>query len=208
MLTSPAPGEEPPRLAPVAERARDAVGVGEQPGDRALHVDVHAECDGALLQGADQLQAGAVTDVREAGVAVAAEVALADQPVGGAVEQRAPVLELAHPVGRLLRVQLGHPPVVEHLPAAHGVPEVHPPAVLRIGVAHRCGDPALGHDGVRLAEQGLADDGGARPRLVRGDRGPQAGAAGSDDHDVVGVPFQFHQKNLGSVIVPVASRKT
>ena len=59
-----------------------------------------------LLQGADHLQAGAVADVGEPGVAVAAEVALGDQAVLGAVEQCAPLLELPNPVGRLLRVQL------------------------------------------------------------------------------------------------------
>ena len=66
-----------------------AVLVGEQPGDRALHVDVDAERDGALLQGADQLQAGAVADVGQPRVAVAAEVALVDAAVGRAVERRA-----------------------------------------------------------------------------------------------------------------------
>ena len=35
-------------------------------------------CDGVLLQRADHLQAGAVADVGQAGVAVAAEVALQD----------------------------------------------------------------------------------------------------------------------------------
>ena len=54
-------------------------------------------CDRALLQGADHLQAGAVADVGEPGVAVAAEVALRDQAVVGAVEERAPVLELHAP---------------------------------------------------------------------------------------------------------------
>ena len=47
------------------------------------------------------------------------------------------------------------------------------------------GDAALGHDGVRLAEQRLADDGGAHARLAGRDRGAQAGAAGADDEDVV-----------------------
>ncbi len=53
-----------------------AVPVLEQLGDRALHEHVDAEGHGALLEGPDHLQAGAVTDVSEAGVAVAAEVAL------------------------------------------------------------------------------------------------------------------------------------
>ena len=44
--------------------------------------------------GAEQLEAGAVADVGEAGVAVAAEVALQDPAVGRAVEERPPLLEL------------------------------------------------------------------------------------------------------------------
>ena len=85
--------------------------------------------DDLLLQGADQLQPGAVADVGQPGVLVAAEVALADPAVGGAVEQRAVGLELPDPLRRLLGVQLGHPRVVEELAAAHGVAEVDLPVV-------------------------------------------------------------------------------
>ena len=53
---------------------------------RALHVHVDATMDGMLLQGPNHLQAGAVADVRQTGVAVAAEVALEDQPFFGAIE--------------------------------------------------------------------------------------------------------------------------
>ena len=145
--------------APVADRARDAaLGVGQQAQDLALHEDVDAHGDDLLLQRADQLQAGAVADVGQAGVAVAAEVALEDAAVLGAVEERAPALELVDPVGRLLGVELRHAPVVEHLAAAHGVAEVDLPVVLGPDVAHGGGHAALGHDGVRLAEQRLADE--------------------------------------------------
>src|SRR5205085_3519063 len=112
---------------------------------------------GVLLEDADHLEAGAVTNVREPRVAVAAEVALEDEPVLRPVEQRAPFLELEDPVGRLLRVELRHPPVVEQLPAAHGVAEVDAPVVLLPYVPERGGDAALGHDGVGLAEERLAD---------------------------------------------------
>ena len=146
----------------------------EQVGDGALHEHVDAEAHGALLQGADHLQAGAVADVGQAGVAVAAEVALADQPVGGAVEQGAPLLQLPHPLGRLLGVQLGHPPVVEQLAAPHGVAEMDLPVVLGVQVAHGRGDAAFGHDGVGLAEQALADHRGLGAGVVGGDGRPQA----------------------------------
>ena len=147
--------------------------------------------DDLLLQGADHLQAGAVADVRQPRVLVAAEVPLADLALGGPVEQRAPRLQLPDPVRGLLGVQLGHPPVVHELAAAHGVAEVHLPVVVGVGVAHRRGAAALGHDRVRLAEQRLGDD----RRLLAGqpglDRGPQPGAARADHHDVVGVPLDL-----------------
>ena len=140
-----------------------------------------------LLQRADHLQAGAVADVGEARIAVAAEVALRDQAVLGAVEERAPLLKLEHALGRLLRVQLRHAPVVEHLAAAHGVAEVHLPVVLVPEVAHGRRDAALGHHGVGLAEQRLADDRRLGASVVGGDRSAQSGAAGADDDDVVRV---------------------
>ena len=148
-----------------------------------------------LLQGADDLQAGAVADVSQPRVGVAAEVALADPAVLGAVEQRAVGLQLPHPVGRLLGVQLGHPPVVQELPAAHGVAEVDLPVVLRVGVAHRGGAAALGHHGVGLAEQRLADHGDLQATFTRLDDRTQTRAAGTDHDDVVLVPFDLSHKS-------------
>ena len=96
---------------------------------------VDALVDAVVLQRADHLQAGAVADVRQPRIAVAAEVALQDAAVLRAVEDRAPGLQLAHAVGRLLGVQLGHAPVVEVLAAAHRVGEVDLPAVAIVDVA-------------------------------------------------------------------------
>jgi hypothetical protein len=62
-------------------------------------------------------------------------------------------------------VELRHAPVVEHLAAAHGVAEVDLPVVLGPDVAHGGGYAALGHDGVGLAQQRLADQGGAQAAL-------------------------------------------
>ena len=106
-------------------------------------------------------------------------------PSGRAVEQGAVGLQLPDPLGRLLGVQLGHPPVVEELAAAHGVAEVDLPVVVAVDVAHARRDAALGHDRVRLAEQGLADDGRALAGLAGLDGRAQPGAAGADDEDVV-----------------------
>ncbi len=106
-----------------------------------------------LLQGADDLQAGAVADVGQPRVGVPAEVALADPAVLGPIEQRPIGFQFPDPVRGFLGVQLGHPPVVQELAAAHGVTEMHLPAVLGVHVAHRRRAAALGHHGVRLAEQ-------------------------------------------------------
>jgi hypothetical protein len=111
------------------------------------------QCDDPLLQRTDQLQAGPVADMSEAGVLVTAEVALTDPTVGGPVEQRAPALELPDPLRCLARMQLGHPPEVEELAPAHGVAEVDLPGIVAVDVAHAGCDATLGHHGVSLAEQ-------------------------------------------------------
>ena len=185
--------DEAPGLAPVADRAGDAVAVLERPHDRALHVDVDALVDAAVLQGADELEPRPVADVGESLVGVPAERALQDPAVGGPVEDGAPALELAHPLGRFLRVQLGHAPVVEELAALHRVLEVRLPAVLGVDVAERRRDAALGHDRVRLAEERLAHERRLRARGRRLDGGPQAGAAGADDDDVELMSLVFFQ---------------
>jgi hypothetical protein len=61
---------------------------------------------------------------------------------------------------------------------------VHPPVVVGVDVAHGGRDAALGHNGVRLAEQGLADQRGAGALVAGFERGPQAGPARADDDDV------------------------
>ena len=64
--------------------------------------------------------------------------------------------------------------------------------VLGVDVPERCGDAALGHHGVRLAQERLADEPDRRP-AARLDRGAQPRAAGADDEDVVVVdPFGLH----------------
>ena len=145
-------------LAVVGQRARHAAVVGEQRDDRVLHVHVEAAVDAVVLERPDHLEAGAVADVRQPRVPVAAEVALQDAAVGRPVEDRAPRLELAHALGRFLGVQLGHAPVVQVLAAAHRVGEVHAPVVAIVDVGQRRSDAAFGHHGVGLAEQRLAHE--------------------------------------------------
>src|SRR5437016_13752189 len=75
-------------LAPVADGADHAVAVLEQARDRALHVHVEALVDAVVLQRADHLEPGAVTDVGAPRVALAADLALPAAAVRGAVEAR------------------------------------------------------------------------------------------------------------------------
>jgi hypothetical protein len=183
-------GHELTGRAPIRDAPGDSpLTVVHELEDLALHEDVGVHRDDLLLERADQFQAGAVADVREAGVAVTTEVALEYLAVLGPVEERPPLLEFPDPVRRLLGVQFGHAVVVQVLAAAHGVTEVHHPVVLRIDVAHRRGDAALGHDRVRLAEERLRDDAHREAALLGFDRGAQTGATGADYQYVVGVVF-------------------
>ena len=167
----------------VADDARRAPVGQQQADDGELHVDVDAAMDPVILQRADHLEPGAIADVRQTRIAMAAEVALEDPAVRGPVEHRAPGLELADAIRRFLRVQLGHPPVVDVLAAAHGVGEVHLPAVAVVDVGERRGDAPFGHDRVRLAEQRLADQADLDAGRRRFDGRAEAGAAGADDEE-------------------------
>jgi hypothetical protein len=202
--------DEPARLAPVAERAGHAPALGQKLAHRAFHEHVDALRDRAVLERADHLEAGAVAHVREPRVAMPAEVALQDQPVLGAIEQRAPFLELEHAIGRLLRVQLRHSPVVEQLAAAHGVSEVDLPAVLLPDVREGRRDPTLGHHRMRLPEEGFADERGPRAFGVRFDRCAEPRAASADDDHVVLVALDLvHAPGIqcGSAITCIASKR-
>ena len=196
-------------LAVVGQHAGRAPVVEEQLDDRVLHVHGHALVDGVILQRANQLEAGAIADVREPRIAVTAEVALVDAAVRRAIEDRAPALELAHAIGRFLRVQLRHAPVVDVLAAAHRVREVHLPAVAIVVVRHRRGHAALGHHGVRLAEERLADQSDGHAGVGGLNRRAKPGAAGADDQDVVAVGrVARHQMSLTSVRIPIEHSRT
>ena len=205
-------GREQPEVAPlavVAESAGDPPRVEQERHRGVLHEKIDPTVDAVVLERPDHLQAGAVADVGQAGIAMPAEVSLQDPPVLGPVEQRAPGLELAHPIRRLLGVKLGHPPVVEVLAAAHGIGEVDLPGIAVVGGGERGGDAALGHDGVGLAEERF---GHHRHRGSGGaglDRGAKTGAARADHQHVVGMLVVCgHQMSLRSSITPIASRRT
>jgi hypothetical protein len=162
-----------------------AARVLEQLGDGRLHVDLRVGRKNLLLEGPDHLQPGPVADVAEPAIRVAAEGALRDPALRRPVEERAPLLELDDPLGGLRGEDLRHPPVVEELAALERIDKVLAPGVVRVHVAHRGCDAALGHDGVRLAQQALGHYPDREVLLRGGDRGPKTRAAGADDQDVV-----------------------
>jgi hypothetical protein len=160
-------------------------------------------------QGADHLQAGAVAYVAQAFEAVSAKRALQDVAIGGTVKQRAPLLQLADSVRRLLGVKLGHAPVVQELAATHGVFEVGLPIVCLVHVSHGRGDSTLRHYSVRLAEKRLGHHCHARALRQGLDGCAQARSSGPDDQYIMFVSFVFvgHRSRM-SFIRPVATMRT
>ena len=141
--------------------------------------------DAVILQRPNHFQAGAIPDVRQPRIFVAAKISLQNAPVLRAIEDRAPRFEFAHAIGRFLGVQFRHAPLIYILAAAHRIGEVDFPTVAIIHVGQGGGDPAFGHDRVRFAEQAFANhpDRNACGRRFNGRA--QSRAAGADDQNVV-----------------------
>src|SRR5262249_27067768 len=148
--------------------------------------------DAVVLQCSDHLEAGAVADMGEARILVAAEIALKNPAVLGAVEYRAPSFQLSDASGRFLGVKLYHPPVIDVLPAAHGVGEMDLPIVAIIDVGERGRDAAFSHDGVGFPQKRFAHQTNRDSRGGCFDSCAQSGAAGTDDEDIVFVGFVVH----------------
>ena len=144
-------------LAIVAECSNYARTIFQQRDDANLHVNIDSLMYPVVLQCSDHFEAGTIAHVRKARIFVAAKVPLQNSTILRAIEHRAPRLELTHTSWRFLRVQLGHPPIVDVLPAAHRVREMHFPVVAIINIGQRRRDAAFGHDGVRLAEKPFAN---------------------------------------------------
>ena len=116
----------------------------------------------------------------------AAERALVDLAVLGARERHAPVLELVDGLRRVAHHVFDRVLVAEPVRPLDGV--VHVPApVVRMHVAERSRNAALRRHRMRAGREHFCDAGGAQARFRAADHGAQAGAAGADDHDVVGV---------------------
>ena len=116
---------------------------------------------------------------------MAAEIALQNAAIGGAVENRAPSFQLTYACGRFFGVQFGHSPTVQILAATHGVGKVNAPGIAVINIGESGGDSSLRHDRMSLAKQGLRDDRhfDASASSFRGSA--QTRAACSDYQDIV-----------------------
>src|SRR2546423_8198834 len=178
-------GDEAAVNAVVAKGADDAITLLQQASKSHLHVDLDAQLDDAILQTANHFQAGAVADMAQSPIRMGAKRTLQNATIGGPVEDCPVGLEFVDAFRGLASMQLGHPPVVDQLAAAHRVLEVDLPIVIRIDVAQGGSDATFGHDRVGLAQQRLAYDGHVRARRRGLDRGAHAGTAGPD-HEHVG----------------------
>jgi hypothetical protein len=110
-----------------------------------------------ILQGPDHLKSRAVTHVGEARIFVAAEISLKDTTVVCAIEHGTPGFKLAHAIRGLLRMQLGHSPVVEILPSAHGVGKMDLPAVAIIHICESGRYASFSHHSMSLSQQRSTD---------------------------------------------------
>jgi hypothetical protein len=106
-------------------------------------VKVDALVDPVILKRPDELEPGAIADMCQPRVTMAAEVALIDQSVGGAIEHCAPLFELTHALRGLFRMELCHAPLVQELSATHRVAEMDLPVVAPVHVTERRGHAAL-----------------------------------------------------------------
>src|SRR6266852_6447768 len=144
--------DETASLAPVGKRTGNAAVVRQKARDGALHVNVDALLDAAVLKSANHFEAGAVANVAETFEGVTAESALQNVPILGTVEEGAPLLEFADAVGRFLGVNLRHAPIVEKFSASHGVAKMSLPIIGGVHIGHGRGDAAFRHDGVSFSE--------------------------------------------------------
>ncbi len=170
-----------------------AVDLGQQQVEHVeLVVELDALLDAVLVERLQDHVAGAVGGVAGAadrGLAVvagvAAEAALVDAPLGGAVERQAHLLQVDHGVDGLAAHHLGGVLVDEVVAALDGVEGVPLPVVL-LDVGERGAHAALRRAGVGAGRVELGQHGGARA-LAGLEGRAHAGAAGADDHDVVDV---------------------
>src|SRR6516165_12727682 len=106
-------------LAIVPECPNHSRAIFQQRDDTNLHEYIDSLMYPVVLQCSDHLETGTIAHVRKARIFVAAEVPLQNPAILGAIEHRAPRLELTHTSRRFLCVQLSHAPIIYILAASH-----------------------------------------------------------------------------------------
>src|SRR2546427_471470 len=129
-------------LPVVAESSDDTICVLEQRDDRALHVNIDPLMYAVILKRSDHFEAGAIADMGETRIPMAAKIPLENVSLASPVEDGAPRLQLANAGRSFFGMEFGHMPVVEVLSSAHRVCEVNSPVVGGIDRAQRCGNAA------------------------------------------------------------------
>jgi hypothetical protein len=145
-------------LALVTKRANDAIAIFQQRKNRVFHVNIDALMNAVILECANHFQPGAVANVRKSRVFVAAEISLQNPAIFRPIENRAPRFQFAHAIGRFLRVQFGHAPLVYILTAAHRVGEMNLPVIPVIDIGQGGRDSPFRHDRVRFAKKRFANE--------------------------------------------------
>src|SRR5260370_9854119 len=87
-----------------------------------------------------------------------AKSSLQNLSVAGSIEHRSPLFQLANSIWGLLRMNLGHPPVVQKLPSAHRVPKMRAPIVKFVHICKSCRDAAFTQDSVHLSRHRVTND--------------------------------------------------
>src|SRR6266404_276022 len=150
----------------------------------------------AILKGTYHLETGAIANMTKTLESMTAKCSLQNLSIAGSIEHRSPLFQLANSIWRLLRMNVGHPPVVQKLPAAHRVAKMRAPIVRLVHIRNRCGDAAFSHDSVRLAEERFTDDTNLYSLTKRLDRRTQASATCANDEHIVLVRLVFlHSEN-------------
>ncbi len=126
----------------------------------------------------------------------AAERALIDLAVLGARERHAPMFQLVNGFRCVAHHIFDGVLIAEPVRPLDGV--VHMPApIVRMHVAERRGDAALGGYRMRARRKYLGDTGGAQPGLAAADHRAQTRAAGADHDDVIGMVFDRIGLSIG-----------
>src|SRR5437868_8369102 len=175
-----AKSSESPAFAFVSKCTDDAIAIFEEGENGMFHVNLDPLMHTMILQRPDHLETGPISDVREPRVFMATKVPLQNTTILCSIENRAPCFEFAHAIGRLLRVQLGHAPLIDVLATAHGIGEMHFPIIALIDIGQGGRDPPFRHDRVCFAEKRFPNKTDRNSRCRRYDARAQTSPASAD----------------------------